>query len=571
MTALMTENLSLISGAPNGIAKLRDLILLLAVHGKLVSSADADSPVSTFLSDIENAREQHELSPGARNRSRAGQTDAMAEPPYQGPDRWQWCSLGSLLNITGGVTLGRKLGGRELISLPYLRVANVQRGFLVLDQIKEIEVPADEVDKYKLASGDLLTTEGGDWDKVGRTAIWRDEIAQCLHQNHVFRLRPYTNRFSSRWVEVYLNSAPARRYFAGSSKQTTNLASINMTQLRACAFPVPPLAEQHRIVAKVDELMALCDRLEAEQTDAEAAHAKLVEALVASLTQARDAADFRASWQQLAEHFHTLFTTEASVDALKQAVLQLGVMGKLVVQNQMEEPACKLLERLARDRRESSAELKFTDTKLSSPTQSESFELPPGWAWTTLASLFRVITDGDHQAPPRTEQGVAFLTIGNITAGKLDFDGCRQVEPTYFEALPTYRKPGRGDLLYTVVGATYGRPVLVDSDRPFCVQRHIAILKRSEHLSDRFALYLLKSPLVYRQASNCVTGTAQPTIPLKPLRNFNVPLPPLAEQHRIVAKVDELLGLCDQLKQNLATARQSHERLASVLVEQAVA
>lgn len=372
-------------------------------------------------------------------------------------------------------------------------------------------------------------------------------------------------QLSARYLHAYLSGFKDELLVS----RMVGTANVSLTVAKIGEVPVPLLPIDAQL--KVAELMALCDRLEAEQADAEVAHAKLVEALLASLTQARDAADFRASWQQLAEHFHTLFTTEASVDALKQTVLQLGVMGKLVVQNKMEEPASKLLERLARDRRESAAELGFVDTKLSSPTQSESFQLPSGWAWTTLASLFRVITDGDHQAPPRTEHGVAFLTIGNITAGELKFDGCRQVEPTYFESLPTYRKPARGDLLYTVVGATYGRPVLVDSDRAFCVQRHIAILKRSEHLSDRFALYLLKSPLVYKQASNCVTGTAQPTIPLKPLRSFNVPLPPLAEQHRIVAKVDELLGLCDQLKQNLATARQSHERLASVLVEQAVA
>jgi type I restriction enzyme S subunit len=169
---------------------------------------------------------------------------------------------------------------RKLVSMPYLRVANVQRSHLLLDQIKEIEVPEDEVEKYELVPGDLLITEGGDWDKVGRTAIWRGEIPHCLHQNHVFRARPLISEFSSRWAEMYLNAAPARGYFAGSSKQTTNLASINMTQLRACAFPVPPIAEQHRIVSKVDELMVLCDQLKAQLTQARQQHAQLADALV---------------------------------------------------------------------------------------------------------------------------------------------------------------------------------------------------------------------------------------------------------------------------------------------------
>ncbi|WP_428942784.1 restriction endonuclease subunit S [Xanthomonas oryzae] len=185
--------------------------------------------------------------------------------------------------MTGGVTLGRKLAGRKLMSKPYLRVANVQRGRLEMDHIKEVEVPEDEVEKYLLQRGDLLITEGGDWDKVGRTATWRDELPECLHQNHVFRARAVIADWEPRWAEMYLNSASAREYFAGSSKQTTNLASINMTQLRACAFPLPPLAEQHRIVAKVDQLMALCDQLKSRLSEARQAHEYLANTLIARL------------------------------------------------------------------------------------------------------------------------------------------------------------------------------------------------------------------------------------------------------------------------------------------------
>lgn len=259
---------------------LKQSIVHLAVVGKLVAPAEAEASASDFLADVDTARAEYEATSGLRARQCPDQGEAMAPPPYPAPAGWEWRNLGSLLLITGGVTLGRKLAGRALVSLPYLRVANVQRGFLVLDQVKEIEVPVDEVEKYKLASGDLLTTEGGDWDKVGRTAIWRGEIAQCLHQNHVFRSRPYTDKFSSRWVELYLNSPPAREYFAGSSKQTTNLASINMTQLRACAFPVPPLAEQQRIVAVVDDLLALCDQLNLHMGEAGKHHEQVVSVLV---------------------------------------------------------------------------------------------------------------------------------------------------------------------------------------------------------------------------------------------------------------------------------------------------
>jgi type I restriction enzyme S subunit len=131
-----------------------------------------------------------------------------------------------------------------------------------------------------------LITEGGDWDKVGRTAIWRNEIEDCLHQNHVFRARPLFAEWNCRWTEFYLNAAPARSYFAGASKQTTNLASINMTQLKACAVPVPPLAEQYRIVAKVDELMALCDRLKVDLAESRTRQERLATTLIESALKA---------------------------------------------------------------------------------------------------------------------------------------------------------------------------------------------------------------------------------------------------------------------------------------------
>ncbi len=182
---------------------------------------------------------------------------------YSIPDSWQLPCFDDVFVIVSGVTKGRSLVGRKTIDLPYLRVANVQRGHLDLSVMKTIRLPVEELPRYRLRRGDVLMTEGGDWDKLGRAAVWNDELPECIHQNHVFRVRPpLPTKLLPRWAVTYANSAFGRAYFEEASKQTTNLASINMTQLRGCPLPLPPLAEQHRIVAKVDELMALCDELE---------------------------------------------------------------------------------------------------------------------------------------------------------------------------------------------------------------------------------------------------------------------------------------------------------------------
>ncbi|WP_339491797.1 restriction endonuclease subunit S [Pseudomonas sp. EA_15y_Pfl2_R67] len=261
------------------IDALKQTLLQLAVMGKLVSQDPSDEPASEFVKRIQ-AEKQHYLAKSKARKQKDLAADLRSEPPFEVPTCWEWQTINDVLHVSGGITLGRKLSGRKLLSKPYLRVANVQRGRLEMEQIKEVEVPEDEVEKYLLRNGDLLITEGGDWDKVGRTAIWRDELPECLNQNHVFRARAVVKDWEPRWAEMYLNSASARKYFAGSSKQTTNLASINMTQLRACAFPLPPLGEQLRIVAKVDQLMALCDQLKTRLTQVRQLNEQLASTLV---------------------------------------------------------------------------------------------------------------------------------------------------------------------------------------------------------------------------------------------------------------------------------------------------
>lgn len=261
------------------IDALKQTLLQLAVMGKLIPQEPNDEPASELLKRIHS--EKHRLISTSKIRKQKElATEVLALPPYTIPTGWVWQTLDEVMHVTGGITLGRKLAGRKLVSKPYLRVANVQRGHLDMRQIKEIEVPEDEIDKYLLQHGDLLITEGGDWDKVGRTAKWGNELPQCMHQNHVFRARAMTTEWEPRWAEMYLNSATARDYFAGSSKQTTNLASINMTQLRSCTLPIPPLAEQRRIIAKVDEFMALCYQLKARLTQARQLNEQLAIALV---------------------------------------------------------------------------------------------------------------------------------------------------------------------------------------------------------------------------------------------------------------------------------------------------
>lgn len=167
------------------------------------------------------------------------------------------------------------------------------------------------------------------------------------------------------------------------------------------------------------------------------------------------------------------------------------------------------------------------------------------------------MTDGDHQPPPKADSGIPFIFISNIVGGKIDFSNCKWVPPEYYASIQSSRIPKRGDILYTAVGATYGVPCLVNTDKPFCFQRHISIIKpdRSQILPE-YLKWTLSSSDVYEQATKAVTGSAQPTVPLKGIRNLRFTLPTIHEQYRIVAYLDDVeirVNALNQLQSETST------------------
>ena len=170
--------------------------------------------------------------------------------------------LSDIAQIIGGITKGRDLSGTETIELPYLRVANVQNGYLDLSEIKTIKLRVDEKERYLLKPGDVLYTEGGDRDKLGRGTVWRGEIKDCVHQNHIFKARVDQSKAIPVYVALWSMSTPARNYFYQKGKQSVNLASINKTVLSALTLPLPALEKQREIINHIESRLSVCDSIE---------------------------------------------------------------------------------------------------------------------------------------------------------------------------------------------------------------------------------------------------------------------------------------------------------------------
>lgn len=248
------------------------------------------------------------------------------------------------------------------------------------------------------------------------------------------------------------------------------------------------------------------------------------------------------------------------IKKLRQKILDLAISGKLVPQDPNDEPASVLLERIRAEKERLIAEGKIKRPKKSKSSSAEShyrnfpppFPIPDSWVWVRLEDICKCISDGDHQAPPKSNSGVPFLVISDIITGKICFDKCRYVTEDYFKKLEDDRKPTFGDILFTVTGSL-GKSVIVNTQCEFCFQRHIGLLKPM--ISSSFLDIVLSSDYIQKECKRKATGTAQKTISLEVLRNFLIPIPPNDEQLKIVELINSFEDNIDAIISNVDTLR----------------
>ena len=370
---------------------------------------------------------------------------------------------------------------------------------------------------------------------------------------------------STDWLYLLLCSIDLTKYQAG-----TSVPALAQKVLQEIPVMLPDLSEQHRIVAKVDELMALCDQLENQHNNAAVAHEKLVTHLLGTLTQSQNAEDFNTHWQRISEHFDTLFTTEASIDALKQTLLQLAVMGKLVPQDTNDEPASELLKRIQAEKAKLIAEGKIKkDKPLAEITEEEKpFELPVGWEWVRLGNALLKITDGTHHSPINLSTGsFKYISAKNIKSWGIDLDNVTYVTEDVHEGIYSRCNPEYGDVLYIKDGATTGIATINTLKEPFSMLSSVALLKPSVDIYNEYLLRAITAPFFYAEIRAEMTGVAITRVTLSKINNALIPISSLTSQKRILIKLKELMTICDQLKSKITSVNQLQQKLADVMTQ----
>ena len=482
------------------------------------------------------------------------------------PKGWEWTSVANLtLLITDGTHHTPKY---QENGVPFISVKDIDGFTVSFDDCKYISQKEHEVinGRCNPERDDILLCRIG---TLGRPTIVDTDKAFSLFVSVGLLKLPKSVKFS-RYFQLALSSPLMYLQYAKIMAGGSHTNKLNLGDIPRLSVPIPPLAEQHRIVAKVDELMALCDQLENQHNNAAEAHDKLVTHLLGTLTQSQNAEEFKTNWQRISEHFDTLFTTEASIDALKQTLLQLAVMGKLVPQDPNDEPASELLKRILKERDRQIDQEGSKTIASDKINESEMYiTTPDSWVYCRLGNIARFI-DYRGKTPSKISSGVPLITAKNVRFGYISREPEEHVSPAEYESWMTRGFPRVGDMLFTTE-APLGNIAIINIAEKFALAQRVICFKLHDQAIGAYLKIAIMSDQVQQQLINAATGMTATGIKASKLKEIPVPIPTLAEQHRIVAKVDELMVICDQLKAGITSGNQLQQKIADVLVEQTTA
>ena len=446
------------------------------------------------------------------------------EVPFDIPDSWEWVRL---IDVCEYIQRGKSPKYSPIKKYPVVaQKCNQWSGFSIE---KAQFIDPDSLSSYGperlLQDNDLMWNSTG-LGTLGRMAIYKtaaNPYELAVADSHVTVIRPLKQFVLPEYLYYYFANPTVQSVIEDQADGTTKQKELATATIKAYLTPIPPLDEQRRILTKLSEVLPV----------------------VKCYGTVYD---------------ETVAMQEAFPERLKKSILQEAVQGKLVPQDPSDEPAEALLERIRAEKQRLIKEDKIKKDKHESVIfrrdnshyekrgseevcidEEIPFEIPENWAWARLSSASISIADGDHQPPPQVQDGIPFLVISNVSDGIVDFSNTRYVPKKYFDSLAEIRIPQCGDLLFTVTGS-YGIVIPVQTERKFCFQRHIALIKLG-CLSSEFMRLWLSSPLVYEQCRRAATGTAQKTVGLASLKGLLIPIPPLNEQVRILQKLNTLLAL----------------------------
>lgn len=567
--ALLLDHYARIADAPDAIARLRRFVLDLAVRGKLVEQYANDEPAAELFERLVAGKNELAVAEGFKTASE----DAIRKSndfPFKLPSCWVWCWLDDIAAIARGGSPRpiQDFLTSEKDGIPWIKIGDAVRGEIYINQVKERIRPEGAARSRMVFPGDLLLS-----NSMSFGFPYITNVTGCIHDGWLV-IRTPENMLSKRYLQSLFLSDFARSVFIDAAAGAV-VQNLNADKVRRLPIPLPPLAEQHRVVAKVDELMALCDQLEAARTEREAARDTFTLSALAKLNTP-DPETFGDDTRFALTNLPRLTARPDQIKQLRQIILNLAVRGKLVEQRTDDEPAASQLQRINGERNALVQAQAIRREKPLEPVSEEHvpFEIPPTWVWSRIGDAALFTQYGTSEKSEPRPQGVPVLTMGNIQDGYVVWNNEKRI-PESSEELPNlYLK--KFDLLYNrtnsaeLVGKT-GIYLGEDDCRTFA--SYLIRIRCSTDNSLPAYLNLAMNAPIFRETQIVPLikqQTGQANVNGTALKNMLIPLPPIAEQHRIVAKVDELMALGDQLEAGLTQAEQTRVRLLEAVLNLAL-
>ncbi|EMO7790640.1 restriction endonuclease subunit S [Citrobacter freundii] len=547
-----------------GIKKLRELILELAVRGKLVPQDPNDEPASELLKRI--AADKAELvKKGKIKKQKPLPEISEDEKPFELPKGWEFMRMDHV-----GHDWGQKAPENDFT---YIDVGSINKELGTISEPGVIN-PKDAPSRArKIVRRNTVLYSTVRPYLLNIAVVDEDYDPEPIASTAFAIIHPWKG-ISSTFIYHYLRS-PIFVSYVESCQTGIAYPAINDKQFFTGVIAIPPVEEQLRIVSKVNELMSLCDQLEQKSLSSLDAHRQLVETLLATLTESQNAEELAENWARISQHFDTLFTTEASIDALKQTILQLAVMGKLVQQDPDDEPASELLKRIEQEKAKLVKEGKIKKQKPLPPISEDEkpFELPKGWEWCRTEDigdlkLGRQRSPKDHHGPHMTP----YLRVANVHDNEIRVDDVKFMNFTPEEK--TIFSLQYGDILLNEGQSLelVGRPAIFKNEiAGACFQNTLIRFRVNEFISNEYALAYFRHCLYsgrFQKAATQTTNIAH--LSVSRLAPIEFPLPSYSEQLKIVVKIKELEVLCEKIKIGVKSAQQTQLHLADALTDAAL-
>ena len=541
------EKFDQFADAPDAVAKMRELVLLLAVQGKLVDQLPSDEPATKLLERIQKSKEQL-IKERAIRRQETEPIDCDSAP-FPIPQSWVWTRLGEIGDWGSGSTPPR--GSHDLYDggVTWLKSGELNDNLVLAGSSETVTELALKTGSFRRNQpGDVLFAMYG--ATIGKVAILAEP---AVTNQAVCGCTPFEG-VSNRYLFNYLVSQRTAFHEASEGGAQPNLSKVKIV---AFPIPLPPLAEQKRIVAKVNELMALCDRLEAQQQERETRHAALARASLARFADAPTPAN-------LPFLFHPSYAIPPA--DLRKSILTLAVQGKLVSQDPNDELADELLVRIQAERAEQEAKGAYKSSRPLEPIEEteEPFKLPVEWKWARLRSLVFTLGDGLHGTPEYSDgTDCYFINGNNLIDGRIVIKS--HTKTVSLDEAKKHRKPMTLSTVLVSINGTLGSVAFYNNENVI-LGKSACYFNLASLVDKHFARRVIESPYFVNYALENATGTTIRNLGLKAMNYFPFPLPPLAEQRRIVAKIDQLMALVDALETQLAASRAAAANLLAALV-----